>query len=82
MPTPLLWFAFEAMVGSAALKRIPAISCLIILASNRVGVDLRRCSHRGVPQTLRYDRQRHAIRQEVRAVRVAQRVEARALGKT
>ncbi len=43
------------------LKLVPPQGRLIVLASDRVCVYLRRRPHRGVPQALRHYRQRHAI---------------------
>ena len=71
--TPLssLEFSFYAIPGSAALKFVPAQGRLVVLASDRMRVDLRRRPHRGVPEALRHHRQWHTIGQQVRPVTVA-----------
>ena len=77
----LLEFSFRAVSGSPALKLIPPPRRVIVLTAQGVRVNLRRRPHRGVPQALRHYGQRYPIRQQMRPVAVAQRVQARPLGK-
>ena len=62
----LLDVAWRAGRSSAALKLVPTPSRVIVLAAERVRVNVR---------------QRHAVGHQMGAVRVAQRVKARSLGK-
>ena len=56
---------FQARPGSPTLKLIPSLRRLIVLAAQGVRVYVRRRPHRGVPQALRYHRQRYPIGQQV-----------------
>src|SRR5580698_9303743 len=65
--------------GRLALKLLPFPSRFVILAVNHVTINFLRRPYRPMPQTRGHRRQWYTAGQQVRAVRVSQRVEARAL---
>ena len=71
----------EALRRRLVLETLPCLRRLIVLPMDHVAVNFLRRSNRRVPQPRRNRSQRHAARQQVRRMCVAQRVEARTLRK-